>query len=360
MASVKKTTTTTGETRYRVRYRDPDGKCREKWFRRKVDADRHARNVEVDKDRGLYVDPYAQRVTFGEMAERWQEVRQNNAQATLDRDASYLRSLILPTFEKRRISTIRPSEVEAWINALPRASTTRAKALQMVKSVLDLASRDGLIPANPAATVKSPSSRPQREPRALADDEIAALIAAAEAVDERTAVVVHLMVRCGLRIGEALALRRVDVDLDSGKIAVRTSMRRDGSIGPVKGRKAEHEGRAIPIPMDMSSRLRRHFTERPVSGIDQFVATAPRGGPLQYSNWRSRVWTRIIERVDFDAIPHDLRRTAATRLFIEDRWTPAEVQAFLGHGTPHVTLAIYTIVEAETLPRPSAFTATVG
>ncbi len=43
-------------------------------------------------------------------------------------------------------------------------------------------------------------------------------------------------------------------------------------------------------------------------------------------------------------------RTAAPRLFLNDRWTPPEVQAFLGHATPHITLTIYTIVKAENLP----------
>ena len=62
---------------------------------------------------------------------------------------------------------------------------------------------------------------------------------------------------------------------------------------------------------------------------------------------------KIVEDLNFGVRPHDLRRTAATRLFTVDRWTPAEVQAFLGHRDPRVTLGIYTLVEAEDLPRPS-------
>ncbi len=38
--------------KYRVRYRDPDGASRSRTFRRKADAERFAREVEVDKDRG--------------------------------------------------------------------------------------------------------------------------------------------------------------------------------------------------------------------------------------------------------------------------------------------------------------------
>ena len=69
MASVTKTTTSTGETRYRVRYRNPGGKDREKWFGRKVDADKFARNIETDKDRDEFIDPRSGRITVADWVE---------------------------------------------------------------------------------------------------------------------------------------------------------------------------------------------------------------------------------------------------------------------------------------------------
>jgi len=41
---------------YRVRSRDPLGQQRSRTFRRKVDADRFAREIEVDNDRGAWID----------------------------------------------------------------------------------------------------------------------------------------------------------------------------------------------------------------------------------------------------------------------------------------------------------------
>ena len=79
------------------------------------------------------------------------------------------------------------------------------------------------------------------------------------------------------------------------------------------------------------------------------------GGSVRYDNWRWRTWSRIVEAAGVgDVHPHDLRHTAATRLFVVDRWTPAEVQRFLGHADPRVTLGIYTHVATEDLPAPSA------
>ena len=43
--------------RDRVRYRDPLGGRRRRTFERKADADRFARSIEVDKDRGTWIDP---------------------------------------------------------------------------------------------------------------------------------------------------------------------------------------------------------------------------------------------------------------------------------------------------------------
>ncbi len=353
MASINPHMTTRGERRYIVRFRDPANRQQQKTFRRKVDAERFRNAVEVSKDQGTYVDGRAGNVTFAVIADRWLGTRSDKARSTRDRDSSYLRSLILPTFGDRIIKSIRPSEVETWLASMDKAPNTKGRALQIVRSVFDLARRDRLIASNPAADVGPPPMKPLRTGRALTDGEMNAMIIAAEEVDERTAVIVHLMARCGLRIGEALALRRQDVDLDSNTLTVATTMTREEGIRPVKGRVREDEGRVIPIPSDVAERLRHHFNQRPITNIGGFIVTSPRGGPLHYNNWRARVWVRITQRIDFDVTPHDLRRTAATRLFLVDRWTPAEVQAFMGHLDPRVTLGIYTVVASEKLPRPS-------
>ena len=353
MASIDTHTTSGGERRYTVRFRDPANHQQQKTFKRKVDAERFRNAVETAKDQGTYVDARAGNVTFTVIADRWLATRIDRARSTRDRDRSYLRSLILPTFGDRAIKSIRPSEVETWLASMDKAPNTKGRALQILRNVFDLARRDRLIASNPAADVRPPPMKPLRAGRALTDGEMKTIIVAAEDVDERTAVIVHLMGRCGLRIGEALALRHRDVDLDSKTITVATTMSRQEGIRPVKGRVREDQGRVIPIPSDIVERLRYHFNQRPVSNIGGFIVTSPRGGPLDYNNWRARVWVKITRHIDFDVTPHDLRRTAATRLFLVDRWTPAEVQAFMGHLDPRVTLGIYTIVASEKLPQPS-------
>ncbi len=71
MASITPTTIKTGERRYRVRYRDPGGNTRERWFRRKLDAGRFAATTEADLVRGQWIDPQAGRVTLAEYLADW-------------------------------------------------------------------------------------------------------------------------------------------------------------------------------------------------------------------------------------------------------------------------------------------------
>ena len=359
MASIHKHTTKSGQPRYVVRWRDPEKRSKEAWFPLLKEATEFLHRKEAEKSRGAYIDPRAGDVTLKEVADRWLDTRVDRARATQDRDRSCLRSLILPAFGHRAISSILPSEVEAWMAHMGKAANTKSRALQILRSVLDLARRDRLIATNPVSDVKAPPSKPVRAGCVLSDEQMGALIAAAEEVDERSAIVVHLMARCGLRSGEAFALRHRDVDLEANTIAVRTSMSRREGVRAVKGRQREDEGRVIPIPHDAAQRLRRHLAEKSITSIDGFVVTAPNGGPLSYVNWRNRVWTRIVRKVDLELTPHDLRRTAATRLFTIDRWTPSEVQAYLGHLDPRVTLGIYTLVESESLAQPSTLSVAI-
>ena len=64
MASIEKR-----RGKYRVRYRDPSGRNRSRTFTRKADADRFAREVEVDMDRGDWIDPRKSAISLQAWAE---------------------------------------------------------------------------------------------------------------------------------------------------------------------------------------------------------------------------------------------------------------------------------------------------
>jgi integrase len=337
--------------RWQVRYIDPERRERSKTFMRKADAEAFAATVTADVLRGDYIDPNAGLVTVREMAERWQTTRRHLAQSTRDQDRSYFDSLILPSFGRRQIGQVRPSEIAAWLSQLDAAPATKAKALQKLAAVFALGVDDKAIKVNPCDRIPRPSQSPRREGRALSDGEIVAVVEAAESVDPRTAAMVWLMARAGLRIGEVLALHRNDVSLEAGALHVRGSMSRREGLRPVKGRDG---GRSIPLTPDVLERLRRHLTVQRVASIEGWLFTAPKGGRVRYDNWRTRTWRRIVAEAGVGEVrPHELRHTVATRLFVVDGWTVPQVQSYLGHVDPTVTLKTYTHVAAEKLPVPA-------
>jgi integrase len=220
-----------------------------------------------------------------------------------------------------------------------------------MNSVLELARRDRLITINPARDITAPSQTPERVGVALDDEQMGRVLASAESIDPATAPMVMLMVRCGLRIGEAMALRWRHVDLDTSTIRLSESMSRNEGVRPLKSRDRIDE-RVIPIPEDVTVRLQTHRLSQ-APGTDDLLFSSPNGQVIRYTNWRRRVWARIVEDSGVECKPHDLRRTTATRLFRTDGWSPPEVQAYLGHRDPRMTLKVYTKVNPSSLPQPS-------
>ena len=58
---------------YRVRWRGPDGKERNKTFQKKVEADRFCAVVSADLVKGQYVDPDAGKIPFETYARKWSD-----------------------------------------------------------------------------------------------------------------------------------------------------------------------------------------------------------------------------------------------------------------------------------------------
>ena len=116
MASIKRR----DDGQWRARYRDAAGRDHAKHFARKVDAQRWLDETTAAMVVGRYVDPKAGRVTVAVFAAQWR--------SSLVHRPGYLRIIdnaltnyILPTFGDRRLSTMRRSDVQAFVGARPAA-----------------------------------------------------------------------------------------------------------------------------------------------------------------------------------------------------------------------------------------------
>ncbi len=111
------------------------------------------------------------------------------------------------------------SGVATWVAEMTadRSASTVRKALGVLRAVLDLAVADRRLTVNPASGVSQPRL-PLQEMSWLSADELEHV---AEAMgNQRDLVLTMLLGWTGLRVGEALALERHDVDLLRRRIRI--------------------------------------------------------------------------------------------------------------------------------------------
>lgn len=151
--------------------------------------------------------------------------------------------------------------------------------------------------------------------RYVTDGEIQAVVRSLEGLTAKSgrplsyapahAVMVLLMAYCGLRVGEAIALRVDAVDLESRVVRVVASLEETPS-GPAIGEPRDGIHRSIPVPDFLMPRLTRLVEGR---GQEEFVFTGSRGGMINRTWWFNRVWkvARDAASIDEDVTPYSLR-----------------------------------------------------
>ncbi|WP_346282230.1 site-specific integrase [Pseudonocardia sp.] len=210
------------------------------------------------------------------------------------------------------------------------------ETLGVLKRVLDLAVRDAAIAVNPCSlrSARLPK-RPVTDRPVLSPGEVQALARAMPHGSDR--VLVKVLAHVGLRIGEALALRWTDVDLDRKTLTVRQSVE-DTSGKVIVGPTKTYATRTVTLPnalvADLGDGLER----------SSFLVFPNRlGGYRRYRNWRRDHWDKACEASGVKALPHDLRATCAL-LLIDSGASPKDVQQHLGHEDVNTTLRLYARV----------------
>src|SRR3972149_8544882 len=106
MASIERRQTASGETRWDVRYRDPEQRHRTRTFQRKAAAQKFANVGEADITRGGWLDPLLGKEAFGDWANRWVPTIAGLTPKTRESYESILRRHLLPRFEATPVNRI--------------------------------------------------------------------------------------------------------------------------------------------------------------------------------------------------------------------------------------------------------------
>jgi integrase/recombinase XerD len=193
-------------------------------------------------------------------------------------------------------------------------------------------------------------------PPSLTADQIGAVMTALPRLRDR--LLVAILAESGIRIGEALGLRREDMHLLASNTTLGCAIR--GPRLHVR-RRANPNGslaksrfpRSIPVTaelVDLYADYQFERSETTESDSSDFVFVnlykPPLGEPLRYHNAK-KLFERTSGTVGFSVSPHMFRHSAATRWL--EAGTPRDVvQALLGHVSPG-SMSVYFHPTHETM-----------
>lgn len=160
---------------------------------------------------------------------------------------------LVPFFGDRDLRSIGEADLLDYIRAKLKEGqkpATILNALSILRRVLNLAIRDGLVSQNSATGVGRLIARVARseaaevpEVAAWTREEAQLLLQVAEKHEPRFAPLLRFLLSTGTRRGEALGLRWEDVDFERSRINIRRALTKGVAVTPKSGR-----ARAISMP----------------------------------------------------------------------------------------------------------------
>jgi len=265
-----------------------------KTFQSKEDAERWARSIEVEWDKGTYTNTHqAQKTTFGELIERYlKEVTPTMRGA--EADSVRLKAIMRKPIAKVNTLLLNSSRIAKYRDGrLQEVSpSTVIRELAYFSSIINHARREWDINiTNPVLLVRKPPS-PQGRNRVLTHEEESRLLHACTPQANRniyTRPFVILALETAMRRGELLGLKWIDIDFNKKTAFI--LLTKNG------------ESRTVPLSSRAIATL--HTLPRSIDG-----RVIPVNFPALETNFK-----RARERADLsDVRIHDLRHTAITRI----------------------------------------------
>ena len=314
--------------------------------------------------------------TVSEWSHRWLDVCKANASdAQKAHYAAKLKYDILPVLGRMKMRDVRSSHLQEMLNAYKGGKEGTVKKVRIaLRQLFEDAVVEGIIERNPAMRLELPEMTEEAR-RPLNIVERMALLKVAETHPQGGYVLV--MLYCGLRRGECIALTCGDVDLKRKRINVNKSLNLESNIGVVTPTKAaklrkrkarpgvENGVRSVPIPDVLLPTLLKICAEKQPEDV-LFPKKDGNYATKQACRWwwesfsrqchisaGAKLYRNAIqyETSPFGAeiTPHYLRHTYATDLYAAGIDEKAR-KLFLGHASNDIT-DIYTQMSNEAFDR---------
>ncbi|MEU1807860.1 tyrosine-type recombinase/integrase [Micromonospora aurantiaca (nom. illeg.)] len=348
----------------RARFRDYDGKTRDVEAVGTTGPAAVRALKEKLRDRAAPNDDEITREThISTLANLWIEeitAEEHVVQQTIDRYESVVRTAVLPALGNLRIREASVGRLDKALRKIAKDYPAAAKVTKVVLSqMFALAVRRGALTTNPVRETGRLRAGTPRTVVALDAEHLDAVRSAIRVWQQPTpgksgprptgdlADIIDLMLATGVRIGEVLALRWVDVDLAVEHPTVTIC----GTIVFVKGKgffrqewtKSDAGHRTVVLPRFAVGMLLARKLIAADNPIDAIFASR-RGTWLSPHNVR-RQWRQARADTGLEWVtPHTFRKTVATLIDKEANTKDAAGQ--LGHATEQVTKKHYVVKPA--------------
>jgi len=300
--------------------------------------------------RGEIRDPRAGRITVSEWYGRWFAARGLDP-TTLAKIDSCWRTHCEPRWGAWPMDAVTHMEAQEWARSLELkrrarhrgreadadaptiAAATVHETVNVMSSLFRAAvnERPPIVLANPFTDLDLPKI-PPTPIDFLSHEEAAAIVAELErSFAPQWSVLVEMGLWVGLRPGELFGLHGDRVAWLRHDVEVTRVMTRHGLREYPKSMKSH---RVVPMPAWLTPRASTLMVGRP---RDALVFTAARGGPINDSHFRHRVWVPALAAAGVRPCPPRAMRHTAASWLVMDGVDLYRVQALLGHESYQTT-----------------------
>jgi integrase len=333
----------------RCRFRDNDGRTRpvDAWGGTRTEAEQRLQ-TELTTRRRTSSDTITADTRLDVLADYWLRTKVDPSSRAVGTRQTYryiTEQYVVPGLGGLRLRECTVSRLETWVAGEVAKHPANARiALTCLKGMLDTAVREDAISVNPARSVTPVPATVSKDVRALDVAGVvelrATLAADAKAVTRDLPDLVDVMLATGCRIGEALALRWSEVDLDEHIVYLTGTVVREKGVGlfrqdTTKGKKPR--GYFVPkFAMAMLERRAAEVPPGPLGLVFPSVVQGLREGSTVEKQWRKfrelhPQWSWIT--------PHTFRKSVGTAV---GRGADIEAAAKqLGHASSAVTAKYY-------------------
>jgi integrase len=328
----------------------PNGKRKAFYGKSRKEVQQKLTAALSDQQKGLPI--VGERQTVAEYLAWWLETskRPRLRPRTWERYVTLVRLHVVPHVGGVALGRLTPQQLADMYRKLLAAGLSK-RTVQFVHAVLHGALKQAvrleLVARNPADAVDAP--RPERrEMHALTAEQARMLLDAVRG--DRLEAFYVLAVSTGMRLGELLGLRWRDLDLDAGRLHVRSTLQRVNSQWLFAEPKTQQSRRSISLSAVAVAALRAHRARQletvrelgPAWISYDLVFCGPTGEPLHATNFGKQYFHSLLKRAGLPRIrPHDLRHTTAS-ILLAGNVHPKYVQDLLGHSQISMTLDTYS------------------